>query len=112
MMLGEEVEGLQGLVGWRVQVVGEGMWGEVLDCVGVEVLRPRERVGDQGNVLLWDGRVDREGRPCGWTFWGRDVAAMRQVWWVWLVNGPGVLLELRNGERVLFLRRERLGTEG
>jgi len=56
--------------------------------------------------------VDREGRPCGWTFWGRDVAAMRQVWWVWLVNGPGVLLELRNGERVLFLRRERLGTEG
>jgi len=52
---------------------------EVQDCRDVLELEPEQRIEESGNVILWNGEVDREGRLSGAVFWARDLARIQRM---------------------------------
>ncbi|MDY6877346.1 MAG: hypothetical protein SWK90_14240 [Chloroflexota bacterium] len=113
MNVREVVRGLKGCEGYevcvrciQVNIHSEMSEGEhTQDCVRVEHLPVDQRRVDQGNVILWDGRVEGEGLPAGVTFWARDVVCM-----FWSCDDV-VRLLTRQGVFVSIVRLRKMGGE-
>ena len=70
------IDKLRPLEGHRIRIVDADGNAHEQMCKSVEHLRPNERDGTQGNVILWNGEFTERGAMAGFTMTARKVASV------------------------------------
>jgi len=67
------IDALDPLEGHNIRIVDVDGNEHEQTCKSIEHLRPRERDGEQGNVILWNGEFTERGAMAGFTMTAKNV---------------------------------------
>jgi len=88
------IEALSPLEGHRIRIVDADGNEHEQTCKSIEHLRPNERDGTQGNVILWNGEFTERWAMAGFTMTAKNVGHVDI--YDWGIYGLTVDIKIRN----------------